>query len=975
MEKMILSLKNIYKMLMNYDFPIYSESVISEKERKGQTLLRFWQREIIEEFKCMPYGKMIWRNDGKRNRYTSHLCNRSRELKCYQEYAYELTAQVSETSIINQITRFMTFLSEKEYKHDVLLRRVKELMQLCVADDACVTEEIAAHINANLVLPVSMKRRGMKGNLFQAGYLLTLLTLYALTGEAMCTSALVVLQSEDFEMELLWQKITYTKKNQKDEIKFLTSHVGILQDNPLPPHRFFGREEELYDLQEMAASGQKCMILGMGGIGKTELLRQLIQRCAHGDIADKIGVISYEAGIAKSFMHCFGRERDQNPEDSYRHILHRLAKEAEGSRVLLLIDNLTESAEQDKDLEQLLALPCSILITSRYVKLDGFINYFILQPSVSTGALIFRDNYGHPLSVQDQLLLKEWLKDEAICHPMTLRLMARAARSKKWSVMELWGQLDRNGISLSWQEEDGNIQLDRMYHQLYSYLSIPNECQEIAQIFTLLPRDSYSLNFLKTWFGEFIGDHSTSQTLLINNLSVLTDGGWLEGDLEGWSMHPLIAQCLRHKIITEERIAPMLRCIQQRLQQIDGINPSLKEDKAIQRISHIVIHMASFLSGRISKDLILCILTAMGLWIQNRQSSERNLRLMERLIRHCRDMDDQVMARYYALLGYRRSVQPSKLLDFYYKQKNMLTIPKADFLNFCLHSGSSLNFLHEYQNAQMMIREVLCEEAQPFQKASAYFNLTRSCELSGDAENAFIWAKLGAEYAEKKPDCGVYITFRLWAYLCQIYIKYGRQKDAEGVLERLKDVYHQLNSDEDKCQYEFVIGLYEMKYGDLDQALQHTKAAMYIAEEYEGRNTHYFRHLGQIAGILRAMGRYEEALKHYKTLLVYVHENNDAMLIHLYNTNISTVYLALNKPQEALEHLEIAMDLARKQRGIALGEVQRNRAKAYELLGNYDAEYICLKEAVPLLENAYGCDHMKVVEAGHRLTELENICK
>ena len=43
MEKMILSLKNIYMLLMNYDFPIYSESVIGRNERKGHTMLRFWR--------------------------------------------------------------------------------------------------------------------------------------------------------------------------------------------------------------------------------------------------------------------------------------------------------------------------------------------------------------------------------------------------------------------------------------------------------------------------------------------------------------------------------------------------------------------------------------------------------------------------------------------------------------------------------------------------------------------------------------------------------------------------------------------------------------------------------------------------------------------------------------------------------------------------------------------------------------------
>lgn len=76
MEKIILSLKNIYMTLMTEDFPIYSESVIGRADRKGQTMLRFWQGQIAPEFRSQPCGRMIWRNDGKRNRYTSYLCNR-----------------------------------------------------------------------------------------------------------------------------------------------------------------------------------------------------------------------------------------------------------------------------------------------------------------------------------------------------------------------------------------------------------------------------------------------------------------------------------------------------------------------------------------------------------------------------------------------------------------------------------------------------------------------------------------------------------------------------------------------------------------------------------------------------------------------------------------------------------------------------------------------------------------------------------
>ena len=87
MEKIILSLKNIYRLLMYNDFPIYSDRVISKKQKKGQTLLRFWQDTAIAEFCSLPYGAMIWRDDGRRNRLFSNLCNRNDDLKYYHEYA------------------------------------------------------------------------------------------------------------------------------------------------------------------------------------------------------------------------------------------------------------------------------------------------------------------------------------------------------------------------------------------------------------------------------------------------------------------------------------------------------------------------------------------------------------------------------------------------------------------------------------------------------------------------------------------------------------------------------------------------------------------------------------------------------------------------------------------------------------------------------------------------------------------------
>jgi len=123
MENTILSLKNIYMLLMMEDFPIYSDSVIARNDRRGLTMHRFWLSHIAPEFRSLPCGKMIWRNDGKRNRYTSYICNRSGEIKNYSEIVLTLKPLLRSASALNlglagDIVFFLT-ADFKEYYHSV----------------------------------------------------------------------------------------------------------------------------------------------------------------------------------------------------------------------------------------------------------------------------------------------------------------------------------------------------------------------------------------------------------------------------------------------------------------------------------------------------------------------------------------------------------------------------------------------------------------------------------------------------------------------------------------------------------------------------------------------------------------------------------------------------------------------------------------------------------------------------------------
>lgn len=968
MEKINVSLKNVYKLLMTQDFPIYSESVIAERNRKGQTRLRFWQSMVVDEFRSLPYGQLIWRNAGKRNRYISNLCNRNTEMKFYREYAEEIASQVNPAALLSQTQKFMNFLADKEYRHDILMRRISEFVRLCRAEDACFSREVDVQFKECLTLSVQYGKYGAQGKLFHAAYLLTLLTIYAAAGEAMNDPVLAVLREKENGIEVLWEMREKQDGEEREPVVWLTVHAGIMQDNPLPGRSFFGRDEELYDLKEMAVQGMKCLISGIGGIGKTELLRQLICSCAEDHTVDYIAVVPYENSIVESVARAFPGFRRENPEESFHQVCYQLEQKAKsGNRVLLLVDNLTCGVAEDPDLKRLAELSGSVLITSRRTQMDGFEVYRIENPSVSTGALIFRDNYGQPLSRKDRECLTGMLRNEALCHPLTLRLMARAAKSKNWSVQQLKEYLEENRVDLNWREEEYTVKLSVVYRQLYSNLRVPEDCRSVAELFTLMPRESYSGEFLAEIFGALIGSGES----LNAKLDALAEGGWLDADGGGYSMHPLIAQCLRRRVLNEERLGTVLHALRTRLPQDVLRDDSLYYNEKLRRICNIVVYVFEFLTGGISGELMRDVLTAMNLLLPARQTVKRYERLLEQALRHCTQRNDQVEVSYCTTLGHWNAGDADMFEAVYRRQKERLTVPEMQFLDFCLYAGNRLTMVQRPDAAEEMLREALCDEASCVQKATAYYHLCVNSQFCGNVEAAVEWSQKGAEYVSTHPECGKDLIFANLSVLCSFYLKYAQKALAEPLLKQLKGYMGEDSLFMHKVQYADLAGAYELNFGNVEQAVRYYQEELTIRLEYYGKDQNYYVTLGQMAIAYQRLKWYDEALGAYHTIIDYARQAGDIPLLHMFSNNLAVLYLDLEKPEEAVFHLNTALEFAKKQGGIALGEGLKNMARAHRLSGEAEKELICLKEACPLLDAAYGSDHPRAKAARERLSELE----
>ena len=959
MEKIILSLKNIYRLLLNDDFPIYSERVISKKQRKGQTLQRFWKEMMAPEFCALPYGKMIWRDDGRRCRFFSNLCNRNEELKYYHEYAKELGTQISPETLLSQLRRFQDFLQSREYSHEMLQYRSKGFLR-ALEDDECITEAIRAHLEQVISAVEAGPDFDPEGSAFRAAYLLTVMTLYASAGIAMGDPPLAALREEGCSMEALWAEQCRRREQGSGEVKILTAHTGLLQTSSLSKDRFFGREAELFDLRDLAVSGKKCLISGIGGVGKTELLRQLIRRCREEHLVDKLAIIPYRTDLAESMIYAFPELRQQKQEETLNCALHRLEREAQEAPLLLLIDNVTNDTDTDADLLRLAALPCTVMVTSRRKNLKGFEVYPLSAPNTEACALIFRDNYGSPLSDADRRELGELLSDPVFCHPLTLRLMARAAKSKSWSVGALRGRLRQGDRALTWPENGRQISIGQIFTQLYPSNQIPKGCQTVMQLFTLLPRDSYQVDVLLEDFPLLFQECAD----LEQDLSMLVSHSLLERDDTGYSMHPLIAQCLRRKTLPESYLEQFLSGPRQRLARLESDEDAWAEK---QRVGQLFLHISQFLTGSISAGLLLDLMDAAVNQCPTKQQKLQYIERMTALLRRCPDKDDTLELVLNTLLCQWDFGEEARMRELFKKQCTCLTVPMRRFLDFCLAYNMQFSVAQPEQ-AEPILQVVLdSPEATVRQRAEAYWVLTVTAEYLGKPEALLQWAEVYAAFALQHPECGQRQTFNSLVGLSFAYLKFGRGAEAKPLLEKMEKLERKLATPWATLQYLQCLGTYELYFGDLENAARAVEKTLAIVDDYFGRFINYYSTLNQLALIYQRQKRFDEAKNAYEEILAH---GKDQDYFNLARNNYATLLLDMGNPQAAMPHITEVLAAVRPLGGITLGEALRNKARAHGLLGEDGPEYECLKEALPLLEQAYGPEHPKVLAAKQRFAEL-----
>ncbi|MBR2286950.1 MAG: hypothetical protein IJ865_01830, partial [Clostridia bacterium] len=370
--------------------------------------------------------------------------------------------------------------------------------------------------------------------LFHIALRLCWLELLSLYGLHMNTTPVLHLCIEPTaQPSALWEQLH--QKTEPACWKVLSHNVTLLNREPLPEPEYVPTKLTPQELLSFLLHRHKVMLSGMGGTGKTELVRQTLPLLASSLHFDAVAFIQCANNILESLSVAFPDLAAKDADHLIDNVVALL--ENKGTCALLLIDNLETQSSDDPYLHRLLDANVTILATGRMSSLPGLVSLKMPLLQESESLALFQLHAGMQRPDNDIQKVVHYSGG----HPMTLALLGSLCRANYWTAGQLLSLLKENQVNhLQFLQEGKTTDLATWLHNLLNISRVTGEEMKLLRLLSLFPP-------LRPWAPltvETYG-HDLSQNTAISACMVsLADRHWLERSTDGYILHPLIAQAL-----------------------------------------------------------------------------------------------------------------------------------------------------------------------------------------------------------------------------------------------------------------------------------------------------------------------------------------------------------------------------------------------------------------------------------------------
>ena len=959
MNDNICNLKNLYRIITDNDYPVYSAGVIGRNFKKGLTLQKYWLELLLPDFtKQGKYGTQIFRSDGTRNRYFSQFCNRDGSISFYEAHGVELDELLSEEIVGNQAEVFLSFFKKRECNERELLKKLEAANISFYKEDDSYPDELKRFMDELFAGKAVYAKKGREALLNHVAYIYTFFVFTALYGTAIKEGNRVARLSyiaKDYATE------TGELLNDQDSYAEIVSNKrSILWCTPLNRNRFFGREKELYDLIEYVKENGHCLVSGIGGIGKTELLRQLLHAVKNENIVDEIITVQWENSIQESFAKALPSTPGESHSEKFKNLVARI-RESSSKKRLILIDNVESEIIKDENLDILGSMSNAVILSSRMTKVRGFETYVIDQLSPESCTLVFRSAYEKKISKEETQLLDSLLENRFLRHTLTIGMVGRYMRRHDISIKEL-GELENRLKTRS---------LYGIYKRMYTMTDISESESDIMIFLSKMPNVKYDMEF---FLGVYPNNYDGKK--VVADIERLCNFGWLIYDGTSVSVHPFIAECV---LSMNKESDVVKRFLEKACKLLSGtkdiqkdffeisirVQRSVAEDELF--ICQMVMSCLEKETRPVSADEFALYALAMDCVNTQTGSGTWNVIAEKICSLEARAEKYGPAVRASFLCTSNRLKDPDNLKSEI--EKIRYDITTEQLCSCYLYMQCRYIEYGRYDDSMECGRFILDHTKDNDITANAYTLMIMTAISMGKLANALEFC----EKAENTP-CNLRQKCDIALSKGDLLRSFGKLEEAEEVFERIREIVNGAGYDL-KLKWISSYAIVKRDMGKLEEAEQMLGTALKNMKYMVGDDAIvYVSGALEYCRILTLLKRFDEAERGYLDTIEVIKKNsreNEYYLIAC--NNLAVLYLDMGKPKAALSCLNQVMDKARKTGYLSYAEVLNNHARALDGTGNSQQALEETMEALPVLEERYGSEHPKILSAKERIARLSAV--
>ena len=341
-----------------------------------------------------------------------------------------------------------------------------------------------------------------------------------------------------------------------------TSSASIF-DNP----EIICRDEFIDELLQMFTPGHnRIQITGMGGLGKTEVLKKVYAKLANAKEKSKFDHIAYlqfngeiSDDIEAQIDHP-NQYKGLEGVNASNLFLHDICSD---KNVLLCIDDVRTTAELIKAehpcIRYLNSLGAKVLLASRVI-FPNFEEAPLGLLSTDSCIAIFEKGYGRSVTKQDELdVLKAIIETRAGNHTLVVSRLSSMASEYEWSVLDLSNKLSEQNFNIAIDISD-DTKFQNEINKLYLVDEKLTESEKtILTAFSVFPAIPLTYDLCVDWLHEDAKLDSDLCALALNKLSKKT---WLikqNGSNVAtpfYSMHSIVNAAVQSQLRKEKPSLP-----------------------------------------------------------------------------------------------------------------------------------------------------------------------------------------------------------------------------------------------------------------------------------------------------------------------------------------------------------------------------------------------------------------------------------